>query len=279
MELQPPVSLYQAIAAHIRVQIDARPSVGVILGSGLSSVASRIEERTVIPYHTLPCWPAATVAGHQGELIVGSWGGRVVACLCGRGHYYEGYSMPELALPVRVLQALGITHLIVTNAAGGLDPAFRPGDLMLITDHINLVGMAGLTPLRGPNDLGLGPRLPDMTAAYDRSFANLARSVARAKQIVLREGIYIMVAGPTFETPADIRFLRLIGADAVGMSTVPEVVAARHAGLSVLGISGITNVARLTPDEGPATHEEVLTAGEEIAPRMRRLITGVLAGL
>lgn len=279
MESQPPVSLYQAIAALIRPQIDDRPEVGIIVGSGLAAVANEIEERTVIPYSRLPYWPHTSVEGHQGELIVGRWAGHVVACLAGRGHYYEGYSMTELALPVRVLWALGVTRLIVTNAAGGLNPGYHAGDLMLITDHINLMGMAGLSPLRGRNEPGLGPRFPDMSAAYDRDLANLARSVARERQIVLREGVYIMLGGPTYESPADIRFLRLIGADAVGMSTVPEVVAARHAGLAVLGLSGITNVARLTPDEGPVTHEEVLAAGEKIGPRMRRLIGGLLERL
>lgn len=279
MELQRPTSLYQAIASYIRAQLDARPEVGLILGSGLGTVAGQIERPTVIPYARIPYWPQATVDGHQGELIVGEWAGRVVACLSGRAHYYEGVSMTDLALPVRVLRALGITRLIVTNAAGGLDPVFHAGDLMLITDHINLAGMAGLTPLRGPNDASLGPRFPDMTQPYDPNLANLARSAAKENRIVLREGVYIMVAGPVFETPADIRFLRLIGADAVGMSTVPEVVAARHMGLPVLGISGITNVARLMPSEGLTTHEEVLLAGEKIGPRMRALIGGVLEQL
>ncbi len=275
-ELQPPASLYQAIAALIRTQIDARPEVGLILGSGLSPVSSRIERRVVIPYDRLPYWPHGNVVGHGGELIVGDWAGHHVVCLSGRAHYYEGFSMAELALPVRVLKALGITRLIVTNAAGGLHPGFHAGELMLITDHINLVGLAGLSPLRGPNDLGLGPRFPDMTQAYDPKLANLARSVAREKHIILREGVYVMVGGPAYETPSDIRFLRLIGADAVGMSTVPEVIAARHAGLAVLGIAGITNVARLTLDEGPVSHEEVVAAGETIGPRMRDLIQGVL---
>lgn len=279
MELQPPSFLYQAIAALIRTQIEERPDVGIILGSGLGAVASRVEQPTVIPYRALPNWPLATVEGHRGELVIGRWAGHVVAILCGRAHYYEGYSMVELGLPVRVLAALGIGRLIVTNAAGGLDPTFRAGDLMLITDHINLVGMAGLSPLRGPNDLALGPRFPDMAQAYDRDLANLARSVARDRNITLREGVYIMLGGPNYETPADIRFLRLIGADAVGMSTVPEVIAARHASLAVLGLSGITNVARLTGDDGPTTHEEVISAGGKLVPRLRRLIEGVLERL
>lgn len=278
-ELQPPASLYQSIAALIRSQIDARPEVGLILGSGLTAVSSRIEPRTVIPYQRLPYWPQGNVVGHGGEFIIGQWAGRHVACLSGRGHYYEGFSMADLALPVRVLKALGITRLIVTNAAGGLHPGFHAGDLMLITDHINLVGLAGLSPLRGPNDLGLGPRFPDMTQAYDPKLANCARRVAKEKHIVLREGVYVMVGGPTYETPADIRFLRLIGADAVGMSTVPEVITARHAGLAVLGISGITNVARLTPAERPVSHDEVVASGEIIGPHLRDLIEGVLESL
>ncbi len=276
----PDYTLYDAIAALVRQQTGARPDVGIILGSGLGAVVNGVEERTAIPYAKLPGWPASTVEGHRGELVIGRWGKHTVAVLCGRSHYYEGYSMQELALPVRVLRALGIKHLIVTNAAGGLDPGCRAGDLMLITDHINLVGMAGLSPLRGPNDLSLGPRFPDMTQAYDPSLGNLARRVARDKNITLREGVYVMVAGPVFETPADIRFLRLIGADAVGMSTIPEVVAARHMGVPVLGISGITNAARLTAEEGDLpTHAEVLASAAIIGPRLRELIAGVLERL
>ncbi len=279
MEDQPPRSLYQAIAAYIRGQIEERPDVGIILGSGLGVVASRVEEAVTFPYDGLPFWPRSGVEGHQGELVIGRWAGHVVAVMRGRAHYYEGYSMAELALPVRVLHALGIKHLVVTNAAGGLDPAFHAGDVMLITDHINLVGMAGLSPLRGPNDPVLGPRFPDMRQAYDPTLAGLARSVAKEKLITLREGVYVMVAGPVFETPADIRFLRLIGADAVGMSTVPEVVTARHLGLPVLGLSGITNVAPLSADDAPTTHEEVLATAQVIGPRMRTLIEGVLEKL
>ncbi|MDI7276489.1 MAG: purine-nucleoside phosphorylase, partial [Anaerolineae bacterium] len=198
MEEQPPRSVYQAIATYIREQIEERPDVGIILGSGLGAVASRVEEPVTFPYESLPFWPRVGIEGHRGELAIGRWAGHVVAIMCGRAHYYEGYSMAELALPVRVLKALGIKYLVVTNAAGGLDPAFHAGDLMLITDHINLVGMAGLSPLRGPNDPVLGTRFPDMTQAYDPTLANLARSVAKEQLLVLREGVYIMLAGPTF---------------------------------------------------------------------------------
>lgn len=270
---------YQAIAALIRQQIKEPPEVGIILGSGLGGVGERVSDPVVIPYRTLPHWPLSTVEGHKGDLVIGRWANRTVAVMNGRAHYYEGYSMVDLALPVRVLRVLGARKLIVTNAAGGLQPGYKVGDIMLITDHINLIGMAGLSPLRGPNDGLLGPRFPDMSRAYDPDLANLARRVAREKKIPLREGVYIMLGGPAYETPADIRFLRLIGADAVGMSTVPEVIAACHAGMAVLGLSGITNVAPLVAGESPTTHEEVIAAGQILGPRMRELIEGVLAGL
>lgn len=271
--------LCNAVAALIRQQIVTPPDVGIILGSGLGAVVEAVADPVVIPYETLPGWPRSNVEGHKGELVVGQWANHTVIILNGRAHYYQGYSMAQLALPVRVLRTMGVTRLIVTNAAGGLEPGFRVGDLMLITDHINLVGMAGLSPLRGPNDPTLGPRFPDMSQAYDPALQNLARSAAKAKGLFLREGVYVMVAGPAYETPAEIRFLRLIGADAVGMSTVPEVVAARHAGMAVLGISGITNVARFVPSADKVSHDEVLAAGQTLGPRLRDLIGGVLERL
>jgi len=277
MDLQPSQSVYESIAAFVRTHVGARPDIGIITGSGLGAVAEHLDQATAVPYSSLPYWPLSTVQGHRGELIVGRWAGHTVAILNGRTHFYEGYSMVELALPVRVLKALGVKTLIVTNASGGLNPAFHVGEVMLITDHINLPGMAGHSPLRGPNDPLMGPRFPDMTRAYDPALADLARNAARERGITLREGIYIMVAGPTYETPAEVRLLRLMGADAVGMSTVPEVVAARHLGLRVLGLSGITNVAHLTGDEGEVSHEEVIAAGQVIGPRMRDLIDGVLS--
>lgn len=198
----------------------------------------------------------------------------------GRSHYYEGYSMAEVIFPVRVMQILGIKILIVTNAAGGLNTEFRPGDLMVITDHINLIGMGGLNPLRGPNLDALGPRFPDMSEAYDAQLLMTARQVASEARVLLREGVYACLAGPSFETPAELRFLRLIGADAVGMSTVPEVIVARHGGTKVLGLSGITNVL---PFEGAppveTTHEEVLRTGQVLVPRMETVIRGVLRTL
>ena len=196
----------------------------------------------------------------------------------GRAHYYEGYSMSQVGLPVRVMQRLGIEILIVTNAAGAVNPEFLPGDLMLISDHLNLIGMAGLTPLRGPNLDELGPRFPDMGRAYDRELGTLTRQIATDHNILLRKGIYVGLAGPSFETPADLRFLRTIGADAVGMSTVPEVTVARHGGTRVLGISGISNKANLDGDT-LTTHEEVLAAGKQIVPKLSTLIRGVLKKL
>jgi purine-nucleoside phosphorylase len=196
----------------------------------------------------------------------------------GRVHYYEGYSMAQITLPVRVFQRLGVGILLVTNAAGAIHPDFVPGDLMLITDHLNLIGMGGLNPLRGPNLDELGPRFPDMSQAYDRKLLTLAQQVAQAEGIALQQGVYACLAGPSFETPADLRFLRLAGADAVGMSTVPEVTIARHGGTRVIGISGISNKANLDGNT-ITTHEEVLEAGRVIVPKLVALVRGFLQRL
>ncbi len=267
----------EAAAAAIREATDVEPQVGLVLGSGLSPLAERVEDAVSFGYQELPHFPASTVAGHAGQFVLGYLEDQPVAVMQGRVHYYEGYSMTEVTFPVRVMQVLGIDKLIVTNAAGGLHPDFGVGDIMLITDHINLIGMAGLNPLRGPNMDELGPRFPDMSEPYDGTLCSLARRVAAGERLPLREGVYICLAGPTYETPADLRFLRLIGADAVGMSTVPEVTVARHGGTRVVGLSGITNVL---PTEGePAvetSHEEVLEAGKKLAPRLETLIRGML---
>jgi purine-nucleoside phosphorylase len=262
----------------IRSQISTRPRVALILGSGLGSLAESVEDATVIPYSKLPDWPLATVIGHQGSLMVGDLEGQEVIVMQGRVHYYEGYSMSQVTLPVRVMQRLGVEILIVTNAAGAINPKFEPGDLMLITDHLNFVGMAGPNPLRGPNLDEMGPRFPDMSQAYDRALCQLARQVAAEEEILLHEGVYCGLAGPSFETPADLRFLRLAGADAVGMSTVTEVTVARHGGTRVLGFSGISNKANLDGST-LTTHEEVLEAGRVMAPKLTRLIRGVLSQL
>lgn len=262
----------------IRNKISTPPQAGLILGSGLGGLAEAVEQANTIPYKDLPSWPVSTVHGHQGRLVVGKLEGQDVIVMQGRTHYYEGYSMAQVGLPVRVMQRLGVKTLVVTNAAGGVNPDFEPGDLMLITDHLNMIGMAGLNPLRGPNLDELGPRFPDMSQAYDRELARLARQVAVENNLQLREGVYVCLAGPSFETPADLRFLRMIGADAVGMSTVPEVTVARHGGQRVLGISGISNKANLDGNT-ITTHEEVLQAGQVIVPKLTAIIRGVLRSI
>jgi len=268
---------FEEAAGFIRSRTHYHPGLGLILGSGLGSLAADIVEPDTIAYHDIPHFPVSTVEGHPGQLVLGRLEGQEVLVMQGRAHYYEGYSMQRIALPVRVMHTLGIHTLIVTNAAGGLNPTFRPGDLMLITDHINLIGMAGLNPLRGPNDPQLGPRFPDMSRAYDPELRQIALQAARDLGLVLHQGVYICLAGPSYETPADLRFLRMIGADAVGMSTVPEVIAARHAGMRVLGLSGISNVASPEPGEDhTTTHEEVLEAGKTLAPKLTALIKGIL---
>lgn len=267
-----------AAAEAIRRRTQFRPSVGLILGSGLGAVADQISPADVIPVAEIPGWPIPTVEGHVGRIVLGQWEGLPVLLLQGRAHFYEGHSISRLGLPIRALHELGVRTLIVSNAAGAVNPDYRPGDLMLIMDHINLIGMAGLSPLRGPNLDEYGPRFPDMSQAYDRGLHALARQVAGREGIALREGVYICLAGPAFETPADLRFLRTIGADAVGMSTVPEVVTARHAGMRVLGLSGISNKANLD-GSAPTTHEEVLTASRALAPLLARMVRGVLRGL
>lgn len=271
---------FEEAAAVIRARTEHRPSVGLILGSGLSPLADAVQEPVVIPYGEVPHFPVATVEGHTGRLVVGRLEGQTVMVMQGRAHYYEGYSMAEVTFPVRVMQVLGIGLLIVTNAAGGLNPAFQAGDVMLITDHINLIGMAGLNPLRGPNLDVFGSRFPDMSQAYDPRLRELAKRAAAEAGVPLREGVYICLAGPSFETPADLRFLRTIGVDAVGMSTVPEVAVARHGGTRVLGLSGISNVAPMEPALArEVSHAEVLEAGRVLAPRLEAIIRGVLRGL
>lgn len=266
------------VTEAIRKQVTIQPRIGIILGSGLGSLADSIETPLSIPYNALPHMPISTVPGHPGRWVIGFLEGKAVMAMQGRVHYYEGYSMAEVGLPVRVMARMGIAILFVTNAAGAVNPAFEPGDLMLITDHLNLIGMAGLSPLRGPNLDEFGPRFPDMSRAYDRDLIALAQRVAEEQGIPLHRGIYVCLAGPSFETPADLRFLRLCGADAVGMSTVPEVTVARHSNLRVLGISGISNKANLDGDT-PTTHEEVLAAGQMIVPKLSTLIKGVLRQL
>ena len=266
------------IANAVRNRTTYQPKVGIILGSGLGPLAESIPNAMTIPYSDLSPWPVSTVIGHQGRLVIGELEGKATIVMQGRAHYYEGYSIAQIGLPVRVMGRLGIEFLIVTNAAGAVNPDFIPGDPMLITDHLNLLGMAGLNPLRGLNLDEIGPRFPDMSQAYDRQLCSLACDVAAKENIQLREGVYVCLAGPSFETPADLRFLKAIGVDAVGMSTVPEVTVARHGSIRVLGISGISNKANLDGNT-VTTHEEVLEAGQVLVPKLTAIIRGVLRRL
>lgn len=255
-----------------------QPGIGMILGSGLGELAESVQNADKIPYQELEGWPVSTVHGHSGQLVIGELEGKNVLVMQGRSHFYEGYPMTLIGLPIRVMKILGIETLIVTNAAGAVNPEFEPGDLMLITDHLNLIGMAGHNPLRGPNLEEFGPRFPDMSRVYDREYKDLARQVAVENDLMLREGVYVCLAGPSFETPADLRFLRAVGVDAVGMSTVPEATVARHSGIRVIGISGISNKANLDGNT-ETTHEEVLEAGRVLVPKLTTLVTGILKGL
>jgi purine-nucleoside phosphorylase len=266
------------VAQQIRSRIPRMPRVGMILGSGLGALAEAVTQSVNISYNQLPYWPVPSVEGHKGQLVIGQLEGQDVLIMQGRTHFYEGISMAEVGLPVRVMQRLGVKIVIVTNAAGAVNQDFQPGDLMLISDHINLLGMAGNSPLRGDNLDELGPRFPDMSQAYDRQLMEISRQVAKEQGIQLWQGVYICLAGPNFESPADLRFMRAIGVDAVGMSTVPEVVVARHGGQRVLGFSGISNKANLDGNM-ITTHEEVLEAGKIIAPKLTALLKGVLRRL
>jgi purine-nucleoside phosphorylase len=266
-------------AELIRSRGALAPRVGLILGSGLGDLADDVESPVVVPYSEIPHFPVSTVVGHAGQLVVGMLRGVAVAVMRGRVHYYEGYSVHEVTFPVRVMRRLGADTLIVTNAAGGLNESFHTGDLMLLTDHLNIMGMAGQSPLLGPNDETLGPRFLDMLHAYDADLRRLAHQAAAQSGFQAREGVYAMVGGPAFETMAEIRFLQTAGADAVGMSTIPEVIVARHGGMRVLGISAITDMAVGPGAVSEISHIEVLAAAEEIRPRLAAVVRGVLAGL
>ena len=268
---------YRKAADSVFARTHYQPTIGLILGSGLNPLADLVDDPDIIPFAEIPHFPSSTVMGHAGRLVIGGLAGHQAMVMQGRAHYHEGYSMDQVTLPIRVMQLLGVKTLIVTNAAGGINPGFRAGELMLIIDHINLVGMGGNNPLRGANLDEFGPRFPDMSEAYDRELRNLAQQVAREHDILLHQGVYVGLAGPSYETLADVRFLKLIGADAVGMSTVPEVIVARHGGMRVLGFSNISNVIQLEPSKPELTHEEVLEAGKKIVPRLAEIIKGVLA--
>jgi purine-nucleoside phosphorylase len=269
-----------AAANYIRSKTNHQPKIAMVLGSGLGDLANEVQNPDIIPYEEIPHWPRSTVPGHSGRLVIGEFEGKPVMMQQGRAHFYEGHPMSSIVLPVRVMHALGVETVIVTNAAGGINREFSPGDIMLITDHINFLGMAGQNPLRGPNDDDLGPRFPDITWAYTPELRQLALETAASQNIKLQQGIYAYVAGPSFETPAELRFLHAVGADAVGMSTVPTVIVAAHAGMKVLGFSSITNKAILHPTpEAAVSHEEVLEVGLNIVPRLANLLKGVVRQL
>ena len=266
------------LANLIKSKTSQSPEIGMILGSGLGPLANEVKKADIIPYQELPGWPVSTIVGHVGQLVIGELEGKVVLVMQGRSHFYEGYPISQIGLPIRVMKRLGIETLVVTNAAGAVHPDYTPGDLMMLTDHLNLLGMAGENPLRGPNLEEFGPRFPDMSQVYDRELHQIARQAAKGAGIELREGVYVCLAGPSFETPADLRFLRGAGVDAVGMSTVPEATVARHSGMRVLGVSGISNKANLD-GETITTHEEVLEAGNVLVPKLTALVKGVLQRL
>ena len=265
----------EAAADVVRARFATKPDAGIVLGTGLGGLAREISVEASIEYADIPGFPLSTVESHAGRLLCGTLGGRAVVAMQGRFHRYEGYTLQQVTFPIRVLRALGAEALVVSNACGGMNPEWEPGDLMLIADHINLLGD---NPLIGPNDDRLGPRFPDMSAPYDADLRALARSVALANQIVLREGVYVAVAGPNLETRAEYRMLRTLGADVVGMSTVPEVIVAVHGGMRVLGISIITD--QCVPETlEPADITRIIATAGRAEPRLTALVRGVVERL
>jgi purine-nucleoside phosphorylase len=258
-------------ALAVRARTPLRPAIGVVLGSGLGAFADSLDEAVAVPFREIPHFPAATVAGHEGALVVGRSQGEPVAVMRGRVHFYEGYRLDDVVFPVRVLGRLGVRTLLLTNAAGAINPAFAPGDLMVIEDHMNLLG----NPLRGPNDEALGPRFPDLTEAYDPGLRDVTEAACRAIGVRCHRGVYVSVAGPSYETPAEIRMARALGADAVGMSTVPEVIAARHMGMRVAGLSCLTNMAAGVSGGRP-DHREVLETGERVKAALLAVLARVV---
>ncbi|KAK7493386.1 hypothetical protein BaRGS_00015286 [Batillaria attramentaria] len=270
----------QSIANNILTFTKHRPKVGIICGSGLGGLADQVDDAEVISYDQIPEFPVSTVAGHAGKLVFGYLQGKPVVLMRGRFHYYEGYPMWKVAMPVRVMKAMGVGTLVVTNAAGGVNPEFQTGDLMIIKDHIDLPGLTGECVLIGRNDERFGPRFPATVGTYDEDLRNLAKtiSVELGYNSIMREGTYIMIGGPTFETVAESRLLRTFGADAVGMSTVPEAVVAKHGGLRVFGISLITDMVALDYNTTRATtHEEVLAVGQKRAGDLQKIVSNLVA--
>lgn len=262
-------------ADYIRSKTDLKPEIGLILGSGLGILANLIENAVSIAYEDIPHFPTSTVEGHEGELLLGTIQGRPVVMMKGRFHMYEGYGPQVTAFPVRVMKALGVSGLLVTNAAGGVNTSFKPGDLMLLSDHLNLTAKS---PLIGPNDDTLGVRFPDMSEAYSRRLREVAKTAAANQAFVFKEGVYAGLLGPSYETPSEIRMLRTLGADAVGMSTVSETIVARHAGIEVLGISCITNMAAGILDQ-PLSHGEVMETAELVKEKFLNLVLEIIPNM
>ncbi|MGI8995792.1 MAG: purine-nucleoside phosphorylase [Pyrinomonadaceae bacterium] len=262
-------------ARTIRARWMEEARIGLVLGSGLGAFADDCEDSVVIPYEEIPGFARSTVEGHTGQMVLGRCAGVPIVVMQGRFHFYEGYEMDAVTFPVRTLGLLGVKSVVLTNAAGGLNNTFTQGSLMLISDHLNLMGVS---PLRGPNDERFGPRFPDMTEVYDREYQEIAAKEAQAMGIELRRGVYAALAGPSYETPAEIRMLRALGADAVGMSTVPEAIVARHLSLKVLGISCITNLAAGVLD-APINHAEVIETGERVRATFTDLLRRVIPKL
>ena len=268
---------FQQAAELIRLRSTLQPSIGLVLGSGMGGLADSLGRRVVIPYADIPGWPLSTAIGHSGNLVIGELEGQVVAAQQGRAHFYEGYSMQQVTFPIRVMKELGIHSVILTNAAGGLNPHYAVGDVMLLEDHINLPGLVGANPLMGPNDEKLGQRFVGLAQAYDLQLRLSALETAREHNIPLHSGVYTCQSGPAFETPAEIRMIRALGGDAIGMSTAHEVMVARHAGMRVMAFSGITNIAIDAVDSGAEPDsQEVLDAAEIIVPRLITILKGLL---
>ncbi|EJL41005.1 purine nucleoside phosphorylase [Brevibacillus agri] len=265
----------QEAVAFIEPKLAEKPTIGLVLGSGLGVLADEIENPVVIPYHEIPGFTVSTVVGHKGQLVIGKLQGKQVVAMQGRFHFYEGHGLDAVVFPIRVMKLLGVETIIVTNAAGGINEGYDPGDLMLISDHIN---MTFRNPLIGPNDDELGARFPDMSEAYSKELRQLAHQVASEQGIKLREGVYVGLLGPSYETPAEIRMLRLLGGDAVGMSTVPEVIVARHMKVKVLGISCISNMAAGILEQ-PLSHDEVMETTEKVKTQFLALVNGIVAKL
>jgi len=257
---------------YIKGKIKNQPEIGIVLGSGLGDFADSIEDKIEIPYTEIPGFPVSTVKGHDGKLIFGKINSKEVCVMKGRIHYYEGYDIKEVVYPIEVLAGLGIKTLILTNAAGGVNTDFEPADLMIINDHINLMGK---NPLIGPNDEDLGPRFPDMTDLYNKDLIEVAERSAKKLGIDIQEGVYMYFTGPSYETAAEVRMARILGADAVGMSTVPEAIIARHRGLKILGISTITNMSTGILDT-PLDHTEVVEVGQEVAGKFKELLKEII---